>query len=676
MAKPTQNNSKPSASGPAAATAAREGNGRAADTGEAKGQGSGDGREAPDLDDGEQGGSGSQGYDSFGVEYNRHNETAKMPVPDLSALGQRGEAARPSPPPSANHEHPLTPGGPAPRTASGRGRGSARPVPTEAHGSRRGGNALDRLFLGQMLYRSAATAARGLGLEPLMPLVLVSGIALLGAGKATLAVGKAAGRGLSNHMGPLMDRLRGGDANQRELASYLDKLNGQDESIRTFNMRWAPTVSRVTGRDVSAPAPDPFVPITMTNWVEASRAKSGIMRDAKNAESVRAGREPKGSSWEKSSVRHLDESDLVATSKLDVRRHGRHLLVRQSQFNAAISRLYARRQTDDICDTLGRGAQGFRCKGEKDAQELFDRIRGDIGCLAYQRGDTILCIATPAEMARATALSAEYGAETQELGPIAPGDERLAEEMPQGPGNDELDEEELATEPRDAQDRGDGREVGEDGLGPEGDAPSAPMLTDEQVRGFRQMAEIGLIDAAELEAALREGPEAVMDLAGRSVPRGGVDEPSQDQAARGRDIVGETQAAERREDIGNNQTTADYVQSRPNSNDSDRSTPWSDGEDAPGLGDKDGDGVMDSAEDVDGDGTPDHEEEHDRTPKPNEREKEPEDDYPLPGKTRGADGSFSSPKLSELDKTTAADRAATGRGREQERERPRGPQVK
>ena len=73
-------------------------------------------------------------------------------------------------------------------------------------------------------------------------------------------------------------------------------------------------------------------------------------------------------------------------------------------------------------------------------------------------------------------------------------------------------------------------------------------------------------------------------------------------------LADQAMAAERREDIGNNQTTADYVQARPNSTDSDRSTPWSDGDDAPGSGDKDGDGIMDSAEDVDGDGTPDYQE--------------------------------------------------------------------
>lgn len=74
------------------------------------------------------------------------------------------------------------------------------------------------------------------------------------------------------------------------------------------------------------------------------------------------------------------------------------------------------------------------------------------------------------------------------------------------------------------------------------------------------------------------------------------------------DIAKEAMAAMRREDIGNVETTADYRQSRPNSGDSDRSTPWPDSEDAPGEGDRDGDGVRDAAEDMDGDGIPDHEE--------------------------------------------------------------------
>lgn len=73
----------------------------------------------------------------------------------------------------------------------------------------------------------------------------------------------------------------------------------------------------------------------------------------------------------------------------------------------------------------------------------------------------------------------------------------------------------------------------------------------------------------------------------------------------GPDLVRDAQAAMRREDIGNVETTADYVQSRPNAGDHDRSTPYADQCDPSGAGDVNGDGIRDAAQDRDGDGTPD-----------------------------------------------------------------------
>ena len=78
----------------------------------------------------------------------------------------------------------------------------------------------------------------------------------------------------------------------------------------------------------------------------------------------------------------------------------------------------------------------------------------------------------------------------------------------------------------------------------------------------------------------------------------------------GRDdaIIEGSFAAQRREDIGNTQTTADYVQSRSNTGDMDRSTPYGDQCDPAGAGDRDGDGIKDAAEDRDGDGIKDSDE--------------------------------------------------------------------
>lgn len=148
--------------------------------------------------------------------------------------------------------------------------------------------------------------------------------------------------------------------------------------------------------------------------------------------------------------------------------------------------------------------------------------------------------------------------------------------------------------------------------GPSVSAEEAGKPASERQLGYlRELEAKGAVSADDIRGL---GDSPTKAQASELISRGedrlakGPDGPAKaDGRPSGPDIASETMAAERREDIGNNQTTADYVQSRPNSNDSDRSTPWSDGEDAPGQGDTNGDGVMDSAEDIDGDAVPDSE---------------------------------------------------------------------
>ena len=66
--------------------------------------------------------------------------------------------------------------------------------------------------------------------------------------------------------------------------------------------------------------------------------------------------------------------------------------------------------------------------------------------------------------------------------------------------------------------------------------------------------------------------------------------------------------AVRGKDLGGTFDTPQLTMQMPPAHDSDPSTPWADGSDAPGTGDSDRDGIMDSAEDADGDGVPDDEE--------------------------------------------------------------------
>lgn len=107
----------------------------------------------------------------------------------------------------------------------------------------------------------------------------------------------------------------------------------------------------------------------------------------------------------------------------------------------------------------------------------------------------------------------------------------------------------------------------------------------------------------------KTGPESTVEIAEEelaektvaSSPAARPDgEPSADET-----LSRETRKAELHEDISNSKTTADCVQARPDAHNGDLSTPYADGQDAPGTGDSDGDGIRDAAEDRDGDGVPD-----------------------------------------------------------------------
>lgn len=114
----------------------------------------------------------------------------------------------------------------------------------------------------------------------------------------------------------------------------------------------------------------------------------------------------------------------------------------------------------------------------------------------------------------------------------------------------------------------------------------------------------------------KTGPEsteeiAEEELAEKTVESSPAGRPESDLVAGDADemLSRETRKAELHEDISNSKTTADCVQARPDTHNGDLSTPYADGQDAPGTGDSDGDGIRDAAEDRDGDGVPDK---HDR----------------------------------------------------------------
>lgn len=122
----------------------------------------------------------------------------------------------------------------------------------------------------------------------------------------------------------------------------------------------------------------------------------------------------------------------------------------------------------------------------------------------------------------------------------------------------------------------------------------------------------GVEAVVESPADGKTGPEsteqiAEEELAEKTVESSPAARPESELSAGDADemLSRETRKAELHEDISNSKTTADCVQARPDAHNGDLSTPYADGQDAPGTGDSDGDGIRDAAEDRDGDGTPD-----------------------------------------------------------------------
>lgn len=137
--------------------------------------------------------------------------------------------------------------------------------------------------------------------------------------------------------------------------------------------------------------------------------------------------------------------------------------------------------------------------------------------------------------------------------------------------------------------------------------------THRQTAALARAVTEGKIDRAEVErlgdhptrGQVRDFMNEHSDVFGRIGDRERKGQQSQEAIDADAKLTGDKMAAMRREDIGNVETTADYVQSQPNSTHTDQSQPFADGAVAPGSGDRDADGVRDSAEDRDGDGTPD-----------------------------------------------------------------------
>lgn len=122
----------------------------------------------------------------------------------------------------------------------------------------------------------------------------------------------------------------------------------------------------------------------------------------------------------------------------------------------------------------------------------------------------------------------------------------------------------------------------------------------------------GVEAVAESSTDGKTGPEsteqiAEEELAEKTVESSPAARPESELGAGDADemLSRETRKAELHENISNSKTTADCVQARPDAHNGDLSTPYADGQDAPGTGDSDGDGIRDAAEDRDGDGTPD-----------------------------------------------------------------------
>ena len=126
-----------------------------------------------------------------------------------------------------------------------------------------------------------------------------------------------------------------------------------------------------------------------------------------------------------------------------------------------------------------------------------------------------------------------------------------------------------------------------------GDLAKEPAATEKQLQYINDLCDQGKISPEQMATfSLGATKRAASELITAAVGSGEL----------GPDIARDAQAAMRREDVGNVETTADYVQSRPNAGDQDRSTPYADQCDPSGAGDANGDGIRDAAQDRDGDG--------------------------------------------------------------------------
>ena len=155
-------------------------------------------------------------------------------------------------------------------------------------------------------------------------------------------------------------------------------------------------------------------------------------------------------------------------------------------------------------------------------------------------------------------------------------------------------------------------DAGSDDVGGDMDAElPTPEAESDLEDGDREPGEVEQADAGS-SADGKTGPESTEEIAEEELAEKTVEssptvrsdgELSADDADEM--LSRETRKAELHEDISNSKTTADCVQARPDTHNGDLSTPYADGQDAPGTGDSDGDGIHDAAEDRDGDGTPD-----------------------------------------------------------------------
>lgn len=146
------------------------------------------------------------------------------------------------------------------------------------------------------------------------------------------------------------------------------------------------------------------------------------------------------------------------------------------------------------------------------------------------------------------------------------------------------------------------------GMGAEVPTPEAETDLEDEDREPDEAEQAGTGPSADGKT----GPESTEEIAEEELAEKTVEsspaarsdaEPSADDADE--TLSRETRKAELHEDISNSKTTADCVQARPDTHNGDLSTPYADGQDAPGTGDSDGDGIRDAAEDRDGDGVPD-----------------------------------------------------------------------